>query len=120
MTGPKSPVAGGIKEAGCRVEGADASAKFVAGDMAGHDRIIYRFAIRGAKDKADKQAGAAETNAGRSQRRTEWQEAADGVWLRHPGWSKRAVAIQIAKNTGDNADTIRRAITCHALVTDKD
>ena len=43
--------------------------------------------------------------------RAAWQSQANDIWERHPNWPARAVAIQIAKETGGNPDTIRRKLS---------
>lgn len=48
-----------------------------------------------------------------AERHALWQQAANEVWAKHPDWSARAVAMQLANNpsvSGDNFDTIRREI----------
>jgi hypothetical protein len=43
--------------------------------------------------------------------RGEDQKMADELWRKHPGWGKSAVAEEIRKRRGGNANTIRRRIT---------
>jgi hypothetical protein len=43
--------------------------------------------------------------------RREDQKMADELWRKHPGWGKSAVAEEIRKGRGGNANTIRRRIT---------
>jgi hypothetical protein len=45
-----------------------------------------------------------------SRRKLEWQTGADRIWAKKPGMSRKRVAEIIAKATGENPDTIRRAI----------
>ena len=44
-------------------------------------------------------------------RRARWQEMADEIWCRNPELTAMAVAMNIAKKLGGNANTIRRKIT---------
>lgn len=65
-------------------------------------------------DRAKSMHHAAEANTNEArkaaERKADWQARASAIWSRNPNWSAANVAREIAKETGEKANTIRRRI----------
>lgn len=77
------------------------------------ESVMNRNAVKtGRKVRRASEVANRNRQASASSARSKWQLLADDIWAQpqHASKSKRAVALLIAKRTGENEDTIRRAI----------
>jgi hypothetical protein len=73
-----------------------------------HKKLYQEAAEHGFKmlEAADK--GAETKTNKRARLWREWQTKAEGIWRKDPKQTKRSIAANIAKETGENIETIRQ------------